>query len=310
VKDKQQVMIIGCGYVGRRLAAAIDRECPDCVNKFGLVRDVAHLKTLRAAHVEPIVLDLDRMTRKDLSPTWFRNSVVFYLVPPPNKGESDTRMYRLLNMLETAPSAFIYISTTGVYGNTNGEWVNEATPVNPQTTRAERRISAEQMLRIWCTEHHVRRVVLRCPAIYGPGRLPLDRLKSQPNIDIDDAPLVNRIHVDDLVQVCIAAAKNPEAKGVYNVSDGNSINLTEYLNLVARVAGLPEPDQIPLDEAQLNFSDRYLSYLDESRRIDNSRVLRELGVKLKYADVEAGLRASLDEERLQAVRRTASNSKQ
>jgi nucleoside-diphosphate-sugar epimerase len=304
VQNKQQVMIVGCGYVGRRLAMTIDRDCPDCTNKFGLVRSTTHLKALRAAHVEPIVLDLDRMTRKDLSPTWFRNSVVFYLVPPPNKGESDTRMYRLLNMIDTPPSAFIYISTTGVYGNTNGEWVNETTPVNPQTTRAERRVSAEQMLRIWCTEHHVRRVVLRCPAIYGPGRLPLDRLQSQPNIDIDEAPVVNRIHVDDLVQACIAAAQSSEARGVYNVSDGNSINLTEYLNLVARVAGLPEPDQIPLDEAQLNFSATYLSYLDESRRIDNSRMLRELGVQLKYADVENGLRVSLDEEQQLALRRT------
>lgn len=306
MKDKQQITIIGCGYVGRRLALTLDRDYPNCGNKYGLVRSTTHLKALRAAHVEPILLDLDRLTRKDLSPVWFRDSLVFYMVPPPDKGESDTRLYRLLNMLETPPAAFVYLSTTGVYGNAHGAWVNEATPVNPQSARAERRVNAEHLVRIWCTERNVRRVVLRCPAIYGPGRLPVERLKSQPAINIHEAPIVNRIHVDDLVQTCIAAACTDDAMGVFNVSDGNVLNLTEYLNLLARILDIPEPRQISLDEAQLSYSGTYLSYLDESRRIDNSRMRRELGVQLLYEDVEKGLRASVEEERAIALRRSQS----
>lgn len=303
LKRKQSITIIGCGYVGRRLGHALEHSEYNAGTRYGLVRTTTHLKALRAARIEPIVLDLDRLTRKQLSPVWFRDSIVYYFAPPPSQGESDTRLYRLLNMIEARPEAFIYLSTTGVYGNTNGELVDESTPVKPQTSRAERRVNAEHLTRIWCTERRVRRVVLRCPAIYGPGRLPLDRVTSRPAIALHEAPIVNRIHVDDLVQVCIAAACNENAAGIYNVSDGNSLSITEYLMLLARAAGLPEPKEIPLDEAQLSYSGTFLSYLDESRRVDNSRMIRELGVKLRYADVEAGLRDSLAEEQLMAQRR-------
>jgi nucleoside-diphosphate-sugar epimerase len=182
--------------------------------------------------------------------------------------------------------------------------VDETTPVNPQTQRAMRRVSAEHITRIWCTENRVRRVVLRVPAIYGPGRLPLDRLnKGEPVIRPEEAPIINRIHVDDLVQACLAAALNPEARGVYNVSDGNACSMTDYLRLVAELAKLPMPPEIPLDEAQLSFSPEFLSYLDESRRVNNARMRRELGVQLRYADLKQGILASLAEQAEHAARR-------
>lgn len=293
-KERLTAFIIGCGYTGRRLGhhlqQQLDREC----SVYGLVRSTTHLQELRTARIQPIVLDLDKLMRKDLSPVWCRDSLMFHLAPPPAEGESDLRLHRLLNMLPEKPRVFVQISTTGVYGNTHGQLVNETNPVNPQTPRARRRISAEHISRIWCVEHGVRRVVLRVPAIYGPGRMPLDRLNAgQPTIRADQAPIINRIHVDDLVHICFAAAMNPDIAGVYNVSDGNAVSMTEYLRMVARMAGLPMPPEIPLEEAQLSFSPEFLSYLNESRRIDNSRLLRELGVQLQYADLEAGIRASL-----------------
>ena len=300
MKDRQQAFIVGCGYVGRRLAQCIGKAS----NLYGLVRTTVNVKALRAVHVEPIVLDLDKFEADDLSPVWFRHCTLFYFAPPPLVGESDARLHRFLNLLKYPPQTLIYLSTTGVYGNTHGALVNEATPVNPQAQRAQRRVSAEHITRIWCNENAVRRVVLRVPAIYGPGRLPLERLrKGEPVIRPQDAPIINRIHVDDLVQVCLAAAAQPEARGVYNVSDGQQLTMTDYLNLIARLADLPAPAEIPLDEAQLVFSPEYLSYLDESRRIDNTRMRTELGITLRYPTADMGIAASLQEQAEHAARR-------
>lgn len=300
VKGRKQAFIVGCGYVGRRLALQLGKE----YNLYGLVRSKNSLKWLRSVHVEPIVLDLDRLGKQDLSPVWFRNCTLFYFAPPRNEGDSDVRLHRFLNLLETNPDTLVYISTTGVYGNTHGAVVDETTPVKPQTQRAMRRVNAEHLTRIWCTENKVRRVVLRVSAIYGPGRLPLARLRQgEPAIRAEEAPIINRIHVDDLVQSCLAAALNPEARGVYNISDGNSTSMTEYLQMVAQLANLPMPAEIPLDEAQLSYSPEYLSYLDESRRVGNTRMRNDLGVQLRYADLQQGIMASLAEQAEHEARR-------
>ena len=108
-----------------------------------------------------------------------------------------------------------------------------------------------------------------------------------------EAGINNRIHVDDLVEACARAIANPDARGVYNVTDGRPLSSTAFINLVAKVAGLPAPPQVSMEEAQLTFSPERLSFLNESRRVSNERMLKHLGVVLKYADVEAGIRASL-----------------
>lgn len=306
VKRRRQAFIVGCGYVGRRLAQQLGRE----YNIYGLVRTTMHLRSVRRCGAEPIVLNLDRLNKRDLSPVWFRNCTLFYFAPPPPEGESDTRLHSFLNLLETRPHTLVYISTTGVYGNTHGARVDETTAVNPQTQRAVRRLSAEHITRIWCTENSVRRVVLRVPAIYGPGRLPLERLhQGEPVIRAEEAPSTNRIHVDDLVQTCLAAAMNPQARGVYNVSDGNDCSLTEYLRLVAQLAGLPMPPEITLEEAQLSCSAEYLSYLDESRHIDNTRMRNELGVQLRYTNLQQGILASLQEQAEHSARGAGNRKK-
>jgi len=303
--DKKQAFIVGCGYVGRRLARQLNKD----QTLYGLVRSTSSLKTLRALRIEPIVLDLDLLTKRDLAPVWYRDSQVFYFAPPPSDGESETRLHRFLNALAARPKVLIYLSTTGVYGNLHGALADESRPVNPQTNRAHRRVSAEHITRIWCNENAVRRVVLRVPAIYGPGRLPLERLRSgEPVIHEAEAPIVNRIHVDDLVQACIAAAHSEDARGIYNVSDGNSYTMTTYLQRLAELANLAPPPQVPLDAAQLACTAEYLSYLDESRRISNERMRTELGVQLKYADLDAGIRASLAEEAAHAARRKSKTS--
>jgi nucleoside-diphosphate-sugar epimerase len=185
----------------------------------------------------------------------------------------------------------VAISTSGVYGDRRGALVNEDTPPHPQVDRARRRLDMERQLREWTDEHGVPLVILRVGGIYGPGRLPLQRIRDQvPVLQEALAPSTNRIHVDDLVQVCVAAAERGGAGRIYNVSDGQDSNMTEYFYTIADAFGLPRPPEVDWAQAERVMSPGMLSYLRESRRMDNRRMLEELGVTLAYPDLVEGLK--------------------
>jgi nucleoside-diphosphate-sugar epimerase len=134
--------------------------------------------------------------------------------------------------------------------------------------------------------------------IYGPGRLPLERLhRAVPAIVPHQATPSNRIHVTDLVTACMAAGTAAAAdRRIYNVSDGSEYTLTDYLQHVATIAGLPSPPLITRAEAERTATASSWSFLAESRRADNGRMLRELKVQLEYGDLDRGIQASLDEQ--------------
>jgi nucleoside-diphosphate-sugar epimerase len=287
---RRHVFIAGCGYVGQRLALRLQAH----YDVTGLVRSAERVAELERVGVRALAIDLDRVRPGATIPERLDQEAIVYLTPPPVLGESDLRLDRFLQLASVPPHTFVYMSTTGVYGDTAGAAVDESSTVQPRTDRARRRISAEEMTRVWCNERRVRRVVLRVPGIYGPDRLPLERLRhNEPVVREREAGINNRIQVDDLVEACTRAITNSEARGVYNVTDGRPLSSTTFINLVAKVAGLPPPPQVSMEEAQLTFSPERLSFLNESRRVSNERMLKHLGVVLKYADVEAGIRASL-----------------
>lgn len=285
----ERALIVGCGYVGKRLAMRLAH-----VPLTAIVSSGSSASTLRSAGIDAVELDLDTLQPGHALLPQLDDTTIFYLAPPPPESHSDARIKRFLEYSSGRPATLIYMSTTGVYGNTDGALVDESTPVNPITERAHRRVSAEEITRIWCVERQVRRVVLRVPGIYGPHRLPIERLRrGEPVVQEEDAGYSNHIHVDDLVEACLCAAMNPEARGVYNVTDGNHLTSTAFMRMVAAAAGLPMPREISMDEAQLTFTPLRLSFLNESRRVSNERLVKHLGVKLKYTDVETGIRASL-----------------
>jgi nucleoside-diphosphate-sugar epimerase len=287
---RRHVLIAGCGYVGQRLALRLN----DPYRVTALVRSPEAAARLGQLGLRTSVLDLDRVRANDVIPESLDQEAIVYLAPPPASGESDLRLDRFLQLATVPPHTFVYMSTTGVYGDTGGDRVDESSPLRPRTDRARRRVSAEEMTRVWCSERRVRRVVLRVPGIYGPGRLPIERLqRAEPMIRVQEAGISNRIHVDDLVEACVLAISNPEARGVYNVTDGNAISSTEFTQTVARIAGLPPPPQVSLEEAQLTFSPERLSFVNESRRVSNERMLKHLGHELRYSSIETGIRQSL-----------------
>lgn len=287
---RPHLLIVGCGYVGRRLAVQLKQR----YDVTALVRTQISASGLAELGLRTVVLDLDRIRGTPTIPERLDQEAIVYMAPPPSFGESDLRLDRFLQLPTVPPKTFVYLSTTGVYGDTQGGLVDESTPVAPRTDRARRRVTAEEMTRVWCTERHVRRVVLRVPGIYGPGRLPIERMrKGEAIVREDEAGISNRIHVDDLVSACIAAITNPHARGVYNVTDGSAVSASTFLRTLAELAGLPPPPQVSMVEAQLTFSPERLTFLNESRRVSNERMLKHLGVKPKYPDFVEGIRQSL-----------------
>jgi nucleoside-diphosphate-sugar epimerase len=276
----QLVSIVGCGYTGRRLALRL-RESGARVR--GFAARPQSLAQISAAGAQALALDLD----VGFAPIDFTGHLVYYCVPPAQH-PGDPRLDRFLEGVRGAPKRLIYLSTTGVYGDRAGARVDEETPPEPRTERATRRLAAETALRAWAESHDVSWCVLRVAGIYGPGRLPLDRLRRGiPAIAPQQEPPGNRIHVSDLVTACLAAGVAAAAdRRIYNVTDGGEVSSTEYLLRVARLAQLPAPPLVKRTAAVREI---------ESRRVDNGRMLAELGVALQYHDLDAGIRASLEE---------------
>jgi nucleoside-diphosphate-sugar epimerase len=267
----------------------------------GIVRSQESAEKLGKSGLRAVCIDLDRLD-PDMEPCLdpgCRDSDIFYFAPPPPTGEQDLRMRAFLGALsgKMAVRRIVYISTSAVYGDCQGAWITEAQPLNPATPRGHRRLDAEQQLLGWCQAHATQWVILRVPGIYGPGKLPLARLrKGTPVLREADAPFTNRIHADDLAAICVAALHCPVANTIYNVSDGHPSNMTDYFFRVADAAGLPRPPEVSREEAQAVLSAGMLSFLQDSRRMDNSKLLNELGIELQYPDLAAGLAACFQEE--------------
>lgn len=286
-KPDKAVLIVGCGYVGQRVMRLLQR---DNVPVTGLVKSAATAQQLESAGVTAMRADLD-----DALPAGaladFRE--IFYFAPPPRQGDVDTRMTRFLQALaDSRPRRIVYISTSAVYGDCHGDWITEAQPVGPTTGRGRRRLDAEQQLTAWCEAHAVQWTILRVPGIYGPDKLPLARLEQGlPVLREADAPYTNRIHGDDLAMICITAMRADVCNTVFNVSDGHPSNMTDYFFHVADAAGLPRPPTVSRAEAANVLSEGMLSFLADSRRMKNDKLLDQLQVTLRYPDLESGLAA-------------------
>jgi len=286
-KPHNAVLIVGCGDVGRRVADLLreDGVSPTCIVRSAGSRDALLEEGLQACCFDLDAADLDSGVVAGFS-------LIYYFAPPPPQGDTDPRMKVFLGMLDRGrpPLRIVYISTSAVYGDCRGEWINEEQPVNPSTTRGGRRLDAERRIMDWCGATGCEWTLLRVPGIYGPGKLPLERLHhGLPVLREADAPYTNRIHVADLAAICVAAMHSPTTNTIYNVSDGHPSTMTDYFFRVADAAGLPRPPEVSREEAQRVLSPGMLSFLNDSRRMDNTRLLKELGVTLRYPDLETGL---------------------
>ena len=283
----KSVLIVGCGDIGERIGRLCqEKKLPVA----GLVRSTESMNRLHKAGIEPLQADLSQAESLRGLPT--KKRTIFYLAPPPSEGEMDPLIRQFLAAISSdeLPEKLVLLSTTAVYGDCHGEWVDETHPVNPQTARGKRRSDAEQAARDWSAKTGIPIVILRVGGIYGLGRLPIARIeKGLPILKEAESPFTNRIHQDDLAQIFVAAAETGKAGEVYNVSDGQPSTMSRYFKEIAQIYGLPMPPEVSMEEAQQVMSAGMMSYLKESRRLENRKLLVELGVVLRYPNLEKGL---------------------
>jgi nucleoside-diphosphate-sugar epimerase len=234
--------------------------------------------------------DLDRQqTLAALPPA----DAVLHCAPPPSAGAEDTRTAHLLSALAKGgilPARFVYVSTSGVYGDCRGAYVDESRAVQPQTDRARRRVDAERRLALWCSERRVPLVILRVPGIYAADRLPLERLRAgTPVLRAEDDVYTNHIHAEDLAAIVVRALEDTAPAGTYNASDDSEIHMGDWFDLVAARAGLLRPTRIARAQAAGRISPELLSFMGESRRLVNRRMKEGLGVRLRYPTVFDGV---------------------
>lgn len=285
------VFIAGCGDIGLRVARLEQAEARPVL---ALSRSASSQQSLSAQGIQAVSGDLDQPASLHVLP--LAAAVLYYFAPPPPEGADDRRLAALLSAIAPAnrPRRIVYISTSGVYGDCQGAWIDENAPVNPRSERGRRRAAAESCLQAWCQPAGVEAVVLRVPGIYGPGRLPVERIRrGVPVVREDESPWSNRIHADDLAQACFWAARRGKPGGVYNVSDGKPTTMTDYFFRVADLLGLPRPPTITMEQARTLLGSGILSFLEESKRLDNHRLLGDLGLVLRYPDLASGLPACL-----------------
>lgn len=276
------VLITGCGDIGRRVA------------RLWLERGATVYGLARTARSDPpglIPLEGDLDHPETLANLPGEGTLIYYFAPPPGQGPDDPRLTAFLKALRGArPLRLVYISTSAVYGDRQGAWVDEQSPPAPGTERGRRRLAAETAIQEWSRHTAVTTVILRVGGIYGPGRLPLDGVRARaPMLRAELAGWTNRIHAEDLARVCVAAGER--GCGIYNVSDGQPGSIPELYQAIAASLGLPRPPELDWEAAQAVLSPGLLSYLSESRRLDTGRMQRELGVRLLYPDLASGLAA-------------------
>lgn len=288
---RPRLLIVGCGDVGQRVVRALGKRW----TVRALTSHADRSVPLRTLGITPLLGNLDAAaTLRRLGPLASR---VLHLAPPPSTGEDDPRTRHLLQALARHGSCqrLVYGSTTGVYGDTGGARFDETRTVAPVNARARRRVAAESALRHWAVSQGVTASILRIPGIYAgdrPGGHPRERLaRGTPVLRAEDDVYTNHIHADDLARLCVAALLRGRPQRIWHACDDTELTMGDYFDLAARLCGLPLPRRISRTEASTQLSPMLLSFMSESRRLDNQRMKRELRIALRYPDVSTGLLA-------------------
>ena len=304
MKRTLKILIVGAGDVARRLTAPDSPvSLADRAQWFGLARSAATADELRSVGILPIMGDLDRRASLKRAGAMARASnAVLHLAPPPGEGLDDPRMRRWLaaaalmtpvspekkSKLRPRKLRNVYVSTTGVYGDCAGERISETRRTRPSNARAKRRVAAETRLR---HSHHHRFTILRAPGIYAAERLPVERLRAgTAALTVEDDVFTNHIHADDLALAVWLAVFRGRPNRVINIVDDAELKLGEFFDQVADATGLPRPPRMPRAALKASVSPMLYSFMSESRRIENTRMKRELRLRLRYPTTAEFLR--------------------
>jgi nucleoside-diphosphate-sugar epimerase len=288
------LLIVGCGDVGLRVLRLLRGRW----RVFALTSSPQRRAELRAAGAVPLVGNLDEPAT--LGRLGALADAVLHLAPPPSSGPGDPRTANLLRALARGGRVrrLVYMSTSGVYGDCAGARFDETRAVAPATDRGRRRVDAEWQVRRF-GRRGVTACVLRVPGIYAldrPGGSPAERLqRGTPVLAPDDDVYTNHIHADDLARACVAALARGAPQRVYHASDDTELRMGDYFDLAADLLALPRPPRITREQARAQLSPMLLSFMSESRRLDNRRLKRELRLRLRYPTAAEGLTAAANQ---------------
>jgi nucleoside-diphosphate-sugar epimerase len=311
VVRKLRIVIVGAGDVAKRLTQS---NVSTRARWYGLARNAQSADAQRAAQILPIAADLDSRASLARAAGLARAAnAVLYLAPPPNQGDTDPRLQRWLAAVAQKPrtrlpqiridskvskrstkqrvTPCVYVSTTGVYGDRLGEWVRETTRVRAGSARAKRRVAAESLLRARHQRRGARSTILRAPGIYAAERLPIERLHAGTPalLPVEDV-YTNHIHADDLARAVWLAIFRGRSQRVLNIVDDGEMKMGEYFDAVAAALDLPKPPRLSRVLLQREVTPMLYSFMSESRRIENTRMKRELRLRLRYATPQEFLR--------------------
>jgi nucleoside-diphosphate-sugar epimerase len=285
------LLIVGCGDVGLRVLRLLRSR----VRVLALSSSVQRVDALRAVGALPLIGNLDDATslgRLAALADW-----VLHLAPPPAQGATDPRTAALLRALARSARVrrIVYASTSGVYGDAGGARFDETRAVQPATPRAQRRVDAEARLRHHGRAFGVNASVLRIPGIYAldrEGGDPRERVQRRAPLlaDADDV-YTNHVHADDLARACVAALFRAAPQRCYHVSDDSVLKMGEHFDAVADAFGLPRAPRLSREALRAAVSEMQWSFMNESRRLDNTRLHCELRVRLHYPTPSAAWQA-------------------
>ena len=293
-RETKTAVIVGCGYVGIFLARALISEGYQVI---GTTRTPQRMRTLEQIGVKPALVDIGEPSTFAALPHQYE--ILIHSAPPGRMTDSSELRDGTENLIAFCNGkplkAFMYLSSTSVYGPQRGEWVDENTPCHPTSAHGKVRLQAEERLveanRAWGLPV----MIFRLPGIYGPGRTIADRIKTGTYqiVTLPGEPLwTNRIHVEDIATVVLAALKKGRPGEIYLVADDRPSTAEEYAHFIADLIGAPRPPVTSHEEA---FRRRGISAtrFTESKRCKNGKIKSELGVTLKYPTFREGIAASL-----------------
>ena len=276
----KRILIVGSGDIARRVIPYLSKS----YRVYALVRNSGYCEDLRRLGAIPLIGDLD--DRKSLARIAGIADSVLHLAPPPvPSNDTDARTRNLLCVLKST-RRLVYVSTSGVYGDCKGERVSETKPLHAQSARARLRVDAERQIRAWARRRRVNASILRVPGIYAAERLPIERLKlGSPCIVDSEDSYTNHIHADDLAGIVVAALNRASPCRIYHASDDSELKMGEYFDAVAKACNLPKAPRLSRSEVQSAVPPMMYSFMNESRRLTNSRMKNELKVCLRYPTV-------------------------
>tara|TARA_B100001778_G_scaffold163900_1_gene134637 strand:+ start:5001 stop:5864 length:864 start_codon:yes stop_codon:yes gene_type:complete len=286
--SKTNLILAGSGYLGDTIIDMMNSG----KHNYSII-EIARTRKKRSNDVMSVQFDIDQ-DYGDLE--YLENSKIIYMAPPDTSSLSDIRITKFLKLIDQKSiNRFVYISTSGVYGDCKGKIVTEENAIKPKTDRARRRADAESQVLKYSNHNNSLAIVLRVPGIYGKDRLPLKRIMNrEPLITHDDSRVTNLIHVEDLSRIVIKSLDiNIQKDEVINVSDGNPIKTTKYYEIIYEILGKDLPDYITYEDAKRLYDEKRLSFLNESRVLDTKKMNKLMPGCIRYQDIRKGIRRSL-----------------